>query len=120
GRIGDCKDALPGGKILEFGDDAMAEMADTMQFQLTEVVLREQVDAIIRRRLKLPSFRRWRERHLALRAAQVQPGHWGLGAHDPVAYLAELIEDQDPVLVIGASDGACALFLAAHGALVHV
>jgi len=78
------------------------------------------VDAIIRRRLKLPSFRRWREKHLALRAAQVQPGHWGLEVHDPVVGLSDLIEDQDPVLVIGATDGACAMFLAAHGAQVHV
>ena len=119
-RIEEYKDSLPRAEILSIGDEAMAELAGTLQFQLTEVVLRDQVDAIIRRRLKLPSFRRWRERHLALRAAQVQPSHWGLAAHDPVALLGELIEDEDPVLVIGASDGACPLFLAAHGALVHV
>ncbi|HEY2804309.1 MAG TPA: hypothetical protein VGI92_00465 [Gemmatimonadales bacterium] len=119
-RIEEYKDSLPRAEILSIGDEAMAEMSGTLQFQLTEVVLREQVDAIIRRRLKLPSFRRWRERHIALRAAQIQPGHWGLGAHDPVALLGDLIEDNDPVLVIGAADGACALFLAARGALVHV
>ncbi len=119
-RIEEYKDSLPRADILAIGDEAMAELAGALQFQLTEVVLREQVDAIIRRRLKLPSFRRWRERHIALRAAQIQPNHWGLAAHDPVVTLAELVEDEDPVLVIGASDGACALFLAAHGALVHV
>jgi hypothetical protein len=119
-RIEEYKDSLPRADILSIGDEAMQELAGTLQFQLTEVVLRDQVDGIIRRRLKLPSFRRWREKHLALRAAQVQPGHWGLTAHEPVVTLADLIEDQDPVLVIGATDGACALFLAAHGALVHV
>lgn len=119
-RIEEYKDSLPRADILAIGDEAMAELSGTLQFQLTEVVLRDQVDAIIRRRLKLPSFRRWRERHIALRSAQIQPSHWGLAAHDPVALLAELIEDEDPVLVIGASDGACPLFLAAHGALVHV
>ena len=119
-RIEEYKDSLPRADILSIGDEAMAELAGTLQFQLTEVVLRDQVDTIIRRRLKLPSFRRWRERHLALRSAQVQPGHWGLAAHDPVSLLAELIEDEDPVLLIGAADGACALFLAAHGAYVHV
>ncbi len=119
-RIEEYKDSLPRADILAIGDEAMHEMSDNMQLQLTEVVLRDQVDNIIRRRLRLPSFRRWREKHLALRAAQVLPGHWGLGPHDPVASLAELIEDQDPVLVIGAADGACALFLAAHGATVHV
>ena len=119
-RIEEYKDSLPRGDILAIGDEAMAELSGDLQLQLTEVVLRDQVDAIIRRRLRLPSFRRWREKHLALRAAQVQPGHWGLGAHDPVSALTALIEDQDPVLVIGASDGACALYLAAHGATVHV
>ena len=119
-RIEEYKDSLPRADILAIGDDAMQELSGTLQFQLTEVVLRDHVDSIIRRRLKLPSFRRWRERHLALRAAQIQPGHWGLSAHDPVSALAELVEDQDPVLVIGASDGACPLFLAAHGATVHV
>ena len=119
-RIEEYKDSLPRADILSIGDEAMHELAGALQFQLTEVVLRDQVDAIIRRRLKLPSFRRWREKHLALRAAQVQPGHWGLSVHEPVSRLLEVLEDQDPVLVIGAADGACALLLAAHGALVHV
>lgn len=119
-RIEEYKDSLPRADILSIGDEAMHELSDALQLQLTEVVLRDQVDAIIRRRLKLPSFRRWREKHLQLRAAQVQPGHWGLTLHDPVVGLAELVEDQDPVLVIGAADGACPLLLAAHGAIVHV
>lgn len=117
-RIEEYKDSLRREEILAIGDEAMHELAGAEQFLLTEVVLRDQVDAIIRRRLRLPSFRRWRERHLALRAAQSEPGHWGLSAHDPVAMLAELVEDQDPVLLVGVADGACALFLAAKGAVV--
>jgi hypothetical protein len=119
-RIEEYKEGLARAEILSIGDEAMHELAGADQLQLTEVVLRDQVDAIIRRRLRLPSFRRWRERHVALRAAQSQPGHWGLAAHDPVTGLAELIEDGDPVLVVGVVDGACALFLAAHRARVHV
>jgi hypothetical protein len=117
-RIEEYKDSLARADILGIGDEAMQELQGADQLQLTEVVLRDQVDAIIRRRLRLPSFRRWRERHLTLRTAQQQPGHWGLSAHDPVALLADLIEDQDPVLLIGVADGACALFLAARGAFV--
>ena len=119
-RIEEYKDQLPRLDILAIGDEAAAELARSEQIQLTEVVLRDQVDAIIRRRLKLPSFRKWRERHLARRAAQIQPSHWGLNAHDPVVLLAELLEDDDPILVVGAGDGACPLFLAARGAVVHV
>lgn len=119
-RIEEYKDNLPREAILGIGDEAIQELGRTDQLALTEVVLSEQVDAIIKKRLRLPSFRRWREKHLALRTAQSQPAHWGLSAHDPVVTLAELLEDQDPVLQIGAADGACALFLAARGAQLVV
>jgi hypothetical protein len=119
-RIEEYKDGLPRASILGIGDEAVQELARTEQYQLTEVLLQEQVDAIIRRRLRLPSYRRWRERHLALRAAQAHPSHWGLAPHDPVVTLADRIEDQDLIAVVGAADGACALFLAARGATVLV
>jgi hypothetical protein len=119
-RIEEYKDGLPRASILGIGDEAVQELARTEQYQLTEVLLQEQVDSIIRRRLRLPSYRRWRDRHLALRAAQAQPSHWGLAPHDPVVTLANLIEDQDLIAVVGAADGACALFLAARGATMLV
>ncbi|HXY19054.1 MAG TPA: hypothetical protein VEH83_03585, partial [Gemmatimonadales bacterium] len=77
-RIEEYKDGLPRASILGIGDEAVQELTRGEQYQLTEVLLQEQVDAIIRRRLRLPSYRRWRERHVALRAAQVEPSHWGL------------------------------------------
>src|SRR5512143_1558722 len=116
-RIEEYKDTLPRDELLEIGDEAMAELQKTQQFQLTELVLTEQVDAIIRRRLKLPSFRRWRERHLPLRLAQKEPSHWGLAPTEPIVALADRVADGDGVLVVGAGDGAPALFLAARGAL---
>jgi hypothetical protein len=119
-RIEEYKDGLPRASILGIGDEAVQELARTEQYQLTEVLLQEQVDAIIRRRLRLPSYRRWRERHVALRAAQSQPTHWGLAPHDPVVALADALHDQDLAVVVGAADGACALFLAARGATVLV
>jgi len=119
-RIEEYKDSLPRGEILEIGDEAMKELAGAEQFLLTEVVLRDQVDAIIRRRLRLPAFRRWRDKYVALRAAQSEATHWGLAPHDPAAELGLLVEDNDHVLVVGASDGACALYLAARGASVRV
>jgi len=115
-RIEEYKDGLPRAAILGIGDEAVQELARTEQYTLTEVLLQEQVDSIIRRRLRLPSYRRWRERHLALRSAQVEPTHWGLAPHDPVVLLADVVRDQDTVAVVGAADGACALFLAARGA----
>jgi hypothetical protein len=119
-RIEEYKDGLPRASILGIGDEAVQELARTEQYTLTEVLLQEQVDSIIRRRLRLPSYRRWRERHLTLRAAQVQPTHWGLAPHDPVVLLAEFVKELDTFAVVGAADGACALFLAARGAKVLV
>ena len=119
-RIEEYKDGLPRASILGIGDEAVQELARTEQYTLTEVLLQEQVDSIIRRRLRLPSYRRWRERHLALRAAQVQPTHWGLAPHDPVVLLADFVKELDAFAVVGATDGACALFLAARGAKVIV
>jgi len=115
-RIEEYKDTLPRDDLLEIGDEAVAELQRAPQFQLTELVLTEQVDAIIRRRLKLPSFRRWRERHLPLRVAQREPSHWGLAPAEPVAVLAAHLATGDDVLVIGAGDGAAALYLVACGA----
>ncbi len=119
-RIEAYKDGLPRAAILGIGDEAVQELARTEQYALTEVLLQEQVDAIIRRRLRLPSYRRWRERHVTLRSAQAEPTHWGLAPHDPVVALADLLADQDVCAVVGAADGACALFLAARGANVVV
>lgn len=119
-RIEEYKDTLPRDELLEIGDEAMAELQKTQQFQLTELVLTEQVDAIIRRRLKLPSFRRWRERHLPLRLAQKEASHWGLSPTEPIVALGDRVGDGDGVLVVGAGDGAAALFLAARGARVTV
>jgi len=119
-RIEEYKDTLPRDELLEIGDEAMAELQKAQQLQLTELVLTEQVDAIIRRRLKLPSFRRWRERHLPLRLAQKEPSHWGLAPNEPIVALGDRVGDGDGVLVVGAGDGAPALFLAARGARVTV
>jgi hypothetical protein len=119
-RIEEYKDTLPRDELLEIGDEAVAELQRTQQLQLTELVLTEQVDAIIRRRLKLPSFRRWRERHLPMRLAQKEPSHWGLAPHEPIVALADRVADGDEVLVVGAGDGAPALFLAARGARISV
>ncbi len=119
-RIEEYKDTLPRDELLEIGDEAMAELQRGQQLQLSELVLTEQVDAIIRRRLKLPSFRRWRERHLPLRLAQKEPSHWGLAPQEPIVALADRVADGDGVLVVGAGDGAPALFLAARGAHVTV
>jgi hypothetical protein len=115
-RIEEYKNSLSREALLEIGDQAVSELDATAhgQYLLTEVLLLEQVDRIIARRLRLPTFRRWSQRHRALRAAQREPTRWGLPAAHPLVPQARRLEPGERALVVGASALAEALFLAAH------
>ncbi len=115
-RIEEYKNALPREALLQIGDEAVRELQASAQDQylLTEVLLLEHVDRIIARRLRLPSFPRWRQKHRALREAQREPTHWGLDHGHPIVAWAPRLEPGDLVVVVGAAALAEALFLAAH------
>lgn len=115
-RIEEFKNAIPRAELLEIGDEAVRELQASAQDQylLTEVLLLEHVDRIIARRLHLPSFPRWRQKHRALREAQREPTHWGLDHAHPIVPWAPRLEAGDLVVVVGAAALAEALFLAAH------
>jgi len=119
-RIEEYKDTLPREELLEIGDEAVRELEASAQDQylLTEVLLLEHVDRIIARRLRLPAFGRWRQKHRRLREAQRQPTHWGLDPDSSMARLAPLLEPGDLAVVVGAAALPVALFLAAHDAQV--
>jgi len=107
-RIEEYKNAIPRGELLEIGDEAVRELQASAQDQylLTEVLLLEHVDRIIARRLRLPSFPRWRQKR--------EPTHWGLDQLHPIVSWAPRLEAGDLVVVVGAAALAEALFLAAH------
>jgi hypothetical protein len=115
-RIEEYKNAIPRADLLEIGDEAVRELQASAQDQylLTEVLLLEHVDRIIARRLRLPSFPRWRQKHRALREAQREPTHWGLDHAHPIVAWAPRLEPGDLVVVVGAAALSEALFLAAH------
>lgn len=121
-RIEEYKNTVPRAELLEIGDEAVRELQASAQEQylLTEVLLLEHVDRIIARRLRLPSFPRWRQKHRALREAQREPTHWGFDRVHGVVPWAARIEPGDLVLVIGAAALAEALFFAAHDAEVFL
>jgi hypothetical protein len=115
-RIEEYKEALSRTDLLAIGDEAVRELETGRgdQYLLTEVLLLEHVDRIIQRRLRLPSFPRWRQRHRALREAQRAPTHWGLDAAGAVARYVPRLEPGDVAVVVGAGANSVALFLAAH------
>jgi hypothetical protein len=113
-RIEEYKEALTREDLLAIGDEAVRELERGEQYLLTEVLLLEHVDRIIQRRLRLPSFPRWRRQHRELREAQRQPTHWSLDQSGPLARYAPRLEPGDAAIVVGAGALSAALFLAAH------
>jgi hypothetical protein len=62
-RIEDHKAELTREELLSLADEAVQDLfhADDGQYPLTEILLKDAVDALIVRRLGLPSFRVWRK-----------------------------------------------------------
>ena len=121
-RIEEYKNTLTREELLEIGDEAVRELEANAgaQYLLTEVLLLEHVDRVIARRLRLPTFPRWRQRHRTLRLSQREPTHWGLEHDGPLVGLVRRLEPGDLVLVVGATALPGALFLAAYDAEVFL
>ncbi len=119
-RIEEYKSTLGRQEILAIGDEAVKELDASAggQYVLTEVLVLEHVDRIIMKRLRLPSFPRWKRQHRALRDAQRQPTHWGLETESLLVDYALRLEPGDGAVVLGARWLPAALLLAAHDAPV--
>ena len=77
-EIENYKESVPRGVLLGIGDDAVASLTSAPQFALTELLLCEEVDRLIFRRLRLPSYDTWRRRRIRLIDELRRPEHWGL------------------------------------------
>lgn len=113
-EIENYKESIPRGALLSIGDEAVGVLSQQSQLVLTELMLAEEVDRIIFRRLRLPSYQTWRRRRLKLLQEIRRPEHWGLQADD-VVVRALRPSDDARVLVAGAAAEASALYLAANG-----
>ncbi len=113
-EIENYKDSIPRSALLKIGDEAVASLGGQMQLALTELLLCEEVDRLIRARLRLPTYRTWRTRRVKLLERYRTPEHWGLPAD------GALVRDVQPaaeghVLLAGDTGEGTALYLAAHG-----
>ena len=108
------KDSVPRGVLLKIGDEAVAALREQQQLALTELVVWEEVDRIIKKRLRLPSYTTWRRKRLKLLEEYLRPEHWGL---QPDGVLAREVRPPaaSRVLVAGHDTEPAALYLAAHG-----
>lgn len=119
-RIEEYKEQLSRSDLMNLGDEAVRELeaGPEGQLVLTEVLMLDHVDRLITKRLRLPAYRRWRQKHLKLRQAQQEPTHWGLPSDIPHRQLAHDLGDADIALVVGARLAPVAFLLAAHDANV--
>jgi hypothetical protein len=115
-RIEDYKNQLSRADLLGLADEAVHELeADPDgQLVLTEVLVLEHVDRLIKKRLRLPGFRRWTTMHQRMRAAQREPTHWGLPADLPLDRVLDHVDAGDAVVTLGSGTAGAAFLLAAH------
>lgn len=116
-EIENYKESIPRAAILAIGDEAAARLAVEAQLVLTEMLLLEEVDRIIFRRLRLPTYTTWRRKRLKLHEEMRRPEHWGLTRSDALVRAIGDRSDAAHVLVAGTGDSThrSALFLAANG-----
>jgi hypothetical protein len=118
-RVEEFKEQLGRHELLQLADEAVRELdADQGQYVLTEVLANDHVDRLIKKRLRLPTFRRWREKHQHLREAQRTPTHWGFDSDTPLTRFVRMLEPNDVAVVVGTGSTSAAMYLAAHEAQV--
>ena len=116
-EIENYKDSIPRSAILSIGDEAVAIMRAQEQLVLDEMLLWAEVDRIIRKRLRIPTYQTWRRRRLKRLAEYRRPEHWGLKANAPLVRAITAGHDAH-VLVAGTQGAGSAIFLAANGCTV--
>lgn len=114
-EIENYKESVPRSALLSIGDEAARHLATEAQTVLTEMLLWEEVDKIITRRLRLPSYSTWRRRRIKLLAEIRRPEHWGMQPDDALVRAASSVSTGH-VLVADAE--LSALYLAANGCAV--
>ena len=115
-EIENYKESVPRSVLLSIGDEAVSSLSKQAQFALTELLLCEEVDRIIFRRLRLPTYQTWRRRRVKLIEELRRPERWGLRSDDVlVRALSSGAESGAHVLLADASDERSALYFAANG-----
>ncbi len=113
-EIENYKESVSRSAILKIGDEAAAALRDQAQMVMDELILWQEVDRIIKKRLRITSYETWRKKRLKMLEEYRRPEHWGLR---PDSALAREIKppSESRVLVAGGQVESASLYLAAHG-----
>lgn len=111
------KDSISREALMKLADDAVASMSARAQLELSELVLCDAVNELIMRRLKIPTYERWRRNRLKILEQFRRADHWGLSA---TQRLVDAVRPQEHphIVVAGPHVEERTLYLAAHGAHV--
>jgi hypothetical protein len=114
------KDSISRTTLLKIGDEAVAALQSQTQFAMSELLLCDEVDRIIRKRIRVPTYATWRKRELK-RLKELEefrrPERWGVRSDSVLAREFHLPAEAR-VLVAGPTAANAARFLAAQGCSV--
>src|SRR6476620_4739935 len=82
------KDSISRTVLLKIGDEAVAALHSQPQFAMNEILLCDEVDKIIRKRLRIPTYATWRKKEIKRLKEQEEfrrPEHWGVSADSALA-----------------------------------
>jgi hypothetical protein len=114
------KDSISRTALLKIGDEAVASLHSQTQFTMSELLLCDEVDRIIRKRLRIPAYATWRKQELKRRKELDEfkrPERWGVRPDSALAREVHPPADSR-VLVAGSAAASAALYLAAQGCSV--
>ncbi len=111
------KESISYSSLMKLADDAVTVLREAPQLELNELVLRDAVNELIMRRLKIPTFDRWRRNRLKILDQFKRADHWGLSSTQQLVN-AVRPQEHPHVVVAGPHVEERTLYLAAHGAHV--
>ncbi|MFI5310307.1 MAG: SAM-dependent methyltransferase [Gemmatimonadales bacterium] len=112
------KESVSREHLCGIADSAQATLEGELQLGLRDVLLAAEVDRLIAKRLKIPSFETWRRRRLKNASEPRRPEYWGLRPDTPLAHAITSSSPTARVVVSGARVQGSALYLAANGCQV--
>ncbi len=112
------KDSVSREHLCGIADFAQNALEGELQLGMRDVLLAAEVDRIIAKRLKIPSFETWRRRRVKNASEPKRPEFWGLRSDTPLVQAINSASLHSRVVVSGARVQGSALYLAANGCQV--
>lgn len=114
-EIEDYKNSVSTAFLHSIATEAARTLEEGAQLGMREVMLAAEVDRIIAKRLRLPSYETWRRRRLKNEHELRRPEHWGLRPDTPLTEALSSARQSATVLVAGPRVEGSALYFAANG-----